>query len=947
MNPIYKFQIQNGNANTLQPYGLFRVGGYDTTDGKFYASLTAFRTILLPINGGTFRVLLNGSVRPGTSLIFIEDDRNGGVLGSTYDGTMTVPAGAKFVAVNFKVSGGDQWGNIVISDDDLRKIVFSGNMFIDVAPTYKDDLAKEYELETNQRFYRAKLSGKVSFIRDDYDYIRAQSFSTKFIVIVFKSNDGGQTWYDYFRGKFMNTDCEFDDDNKKVQLQLETLDDYNDTLAGLEKEYNLIELAPAINPIQLTKRPLIQLYIPGDSVVSCFLGGIYWEQDANAVTNKNDLINRYHFALCNMLKEMNVTVNGTPTAINGLYAGAMSVSGNKFTGSLYPGTTTGYYITVTAQYVPPFFGIIQCKIIRSSDGQAMFEYQTNFGGTGSWDNLDFTMTPVTGSGATGTATVEMATYNVYARYLLDVETIRGLNTYPLPDEDIVDYNRNYRRAIGYAIDVARISNNSSTNPTQWGRRDNGTYFAPPYSFWGQEFYPIARSTWRYASIWFAFSFYDEYLEVDGRKQYTLRDAYPLASCISVLLKQFAPGITHEATPEYSQFLYSDTNPISGQVFRLFISQKSNVKVGDYDRPAQKAPITLQQITNMLRDCYRCFWYIEDGKFKIEQIQWFRNGGSYYGSPIIGVDLTQLTNIRNNKKWGFNTSKWSFDKVDMPQRFQFKWMDDCTKGFEGFPIDVISEYVTAGKIEEVNVSNFTSDVDYIILNPTAISDDGFVLMAANEANLLRFEYGDSNYTQGGNGALPGQFKLNGGNGYNANVWFNVRGDIAGSGRILFFDNAGTQIAATTTFAFTTTNQLLNVATLIPAGATKIGFYNGTTGIMYVTINRVFVPGLYELPIIQTDVQNITYIMQNGYLSMLTLQPYYYVYDLPAREVKINNSNTYVYGVERKKKQTLNFPDIDDPNPMQLVKTPIGNGQIDKLTITLHSRSIKATLKYDTE
>ena len=814
-------------------------------------------------------------------------------------------------------------------------------------PVYKDDLAKEYELETNQRFYRAKLSGKISFIRDDYDFIRSQPFATKFVTLIYQSDDLGQTWFEYFRGKFMNTDCEFNDDDKKVQLQPDVMDEYNDTLAGLEKEYNLIELAPAINPIQLTKRPLIQLYIPGDSVVSCFLGGIYWEQDANATTDRNALINTYYFALCNLLKEINVTGSTNPN-VNGLYAGAMSAGNNNtFTGNMYPNISNGYYIYASQQYQPPFWRIVTIEIRRSSDNVAMYRYTQELPGNAPWDNAEFDAAAVSGSGATGSAHCEMATYSVYARYLLDVTTISGINTYPLPNDDIVDYNRNYRRAIGYAIDVARISNNSTTTPTQWGRRDDSTYFQPPFSIWGQEFYPIARSTWRYASIWFAFSLFDDILEVDGRKQYTLRDAYPLASCISVLLKQFAPGITHEATPEYSQFLYSESNPISGQVFRLFISQKSNVKVGDYDRPAQKAPITLQQLTNMLRDCYRAFWYIEDGKFKIEHIQWFRNGGSYSYNPIIGVDLTQLTNVRNGKKWGFDTSKWSFDKVDMPERFQFKWMDDCTKGFEGYPIEVISEYVTAGKIEEVNVSNFTSDVDYIILNPTAISDDGFVLMAANEANLLRFDYGDSDSTSGGNGALPGQFKLSGGNGYTANVRFTVRGESAGVGQILFFNDAGAQIAATTTFNFTTTNQLLTVATVIPNGATRIGFYNSNPNTMYVTITRVFVPGLFELPIIETSVNNVSYIMQNGYLSMLTLQPNYYVYDLPARDVIINNSTAYAYGIERKKKQTLNFPVYDDPNPMQLVKTPMGNGQIDKLSITLHSRSIKATLKYDTE
>lgn len=72
-------------------------------------------------------------------------------------------------------------------------------------------------------------------------------------------------------------------------------------------------------------------------------------------------------------------------------------------------------------------------------------------------------------------------------------------------------------------------------------------------------------------------------------------------------------------------------------------------------------------------------------------------------------------------------------------------------------------------------------------------------------------------------------------------------------------------------------------------------------------------------------------------------------MPARNFKINNAQSYTMGgIERKKKQTLNFPaGTTDPNPMQLVKTYIGNGQVDKLSVNLCSRNIKATLKYDTE
>lgn len=714
-----------------------------------------------------------------------------------------------------------------------------------VRPNYKDDLTLDYELETNQRFYRAKLSGKINFVRADYDIINNAPFDSEFFLYIEKSDDWGQTYNQYYKAKFMKTDCTFNDDDKLVTVKPETTDQYDDVLAGLEKEYNLITLAPTIQRITINKRPLIQIYVPGDSVVSCFLGGTNWEQDANATTDQNALVQTYHFALCNILKEIQITSHGSPAVISGLYAGRMATgaSANNFEGKLYPKLNVNYYIYISQQRIDGLpFGAVVVEIRKQSDDTAMFRYTKAT--TSPFDTLEFDLTAVEGSGATGTMHADMKSYNIYARYLVDVDKIDDLDTYPLPSDDIVDNNRNYRRAIGYAIDVAFISKNFSDTPTEWGLADGGKYFEPPYSIYGQTFYPIARSTWRYASLWFGFYLMDWILEVKARKAYTLRDAFTLSSCINVLLKEFAPGITHEATPEYSQFLYNTNNPISGQSFKLLISQKSNIINGEYKTPAQKAPITLQQIMTMLRDIYKCYWYIEDGKFKIEQVSWFRNGGSYGYNPIIDYDLTQLENVRNGKKLAFATSEYSFDKVEMPERYQFEWMDDVTTPFEGLPIEITSKYVTAGKIEEINISNFTSDIDLMLLNPGAISADGFALFAA----------------------------------------------------------------------------------VTPSGG-----------------------GQLELPFTKQTVENVEYYLQNGYLAFINIQPTYWVYDMPARNFKINNSPYYAMGgLERKKKQTLNFPaGTTDPNPMLLVKTYIGNGQVDKLSVNLCSRNIKATLKYDTE
>lgn len=834
MNPIYRF----GFVNTFFVDG-FAVGIDETHTSPNYSYTKEY----IPVSNIYPRKLFMSSA-PENAGVWYDSNKNiisnFGSNPPAANVEFDIPNNAYYVRVNFSLSSrraGSAWLRLGTMDADNYIAPYI------VHPNYKDDLAKEYELETNQRFYRAKLSGKLSFIRDDYDYINNKPFDTTFLLLIEKSNDGGKTWTSYYSGQFMKTDCTFIDYDKKVTVQPDTIDEYNDVLAGLEKEYNLITLAPEIQRITINKRPLIQIYVPGDSIVSCFLGGTNWEQDANATTDQNALVRTYHFALCNILKEIQITSHGSPAVISGLYTGRMATGATPgvFTGNLYPELNVNYYIFIFQQTIDGTpFGIALVEIRRRSDDVAMFRYQKAT--TAPFDTLEFDLTAVKGSGATGTMHADMKSYNIYARYLCDVETIGDLNTYLLPIDDIVDNNRNYRRAIGYAIDVAFISNNFSDTPTEWGLADNGKYFAPPYSIYGQTFYPIARSTWRYASLWFGFYLMDWILEEQARKAYTLRDAFPVASCISVLLNQIAPGIKHEATAEYSQFLYGSSNPISGLTFRLFVSQKTNIINGEYQQPAQKAPTTLQQFTNMLRDCFKCYWYIDGGKFKIEHIQFFKNGGSYGGGAIISRDLTKEINLRNGLPWAFNTSEYSFDKVDLAERYQFEWMDDVTTPFEGLPIQVISKYVTPGKIEEINISNFTSDIDMMLLNPGNMSSDGFALFAA-----------------------------------------------------------------------------------VPP----------TSGSQWI------------LPFTRQTINGVEYFLQNGYLAFINLQSPYWMYDLPARRVSVNGSEVYAYGIERKKKQTFSFPATDDPNPMQLIKTYIGNGQVDKLSVNLHSRSIKATLKYDTE
>ena len=710
-------------------------------------------------------------------------------------------------------------------------------------PIYKDDLAKDYELQSNQQFFRAKLSGKLTFESVDYDRIVAAAFDTQFLLEIFISYDAGQTWTTYWNGTFWKTDCEFDSDAKTVQVTPSVNDQYTDVLAGMEKEYNLIDLLPVIVPVKFDKRPMIQVYVPGESVIACFLSGMWWEQECDVVNESDTVVvggqnvsaleYKYHFAKNTTGRFVDVSGNMSPQLPNAF------IKRNPPSSPYFSANNGTYTFWAYRNEDDPNSTFDEWYITRNSDNADLW-YARSYTPAASILPYSVTLQPIDGSGATGNVTVYVHDVNIYARYVLDVDTILGLTTYPLPMDDLVGDNRNYRRAIGYAVsDIIFLSSARTSTPTEWGIYQPGQYYQQPYILGIPEFFPISRNSWGAVSIWFAFSSMDWYAEESGRAPYTLKDAFPLWSVISVLLAKIAPGLSHQNTTDYSQFLYG-TNPLTGINQTLLITPKSNIISAGYDQPAQKAPITLKSVMDMLRDCFRCYWFVDaQGRFRIEHVRYFMLGGTYSGTPVVGTDLTVEQVTRNGKPWAYARNQYKFDKPEMAARYQFGWMDDVTQLFDGFPIDIISKYVNPDNIEEINVSQFTSDIDYILLNPGEISKDGFVLLSA-----------------------------------------------------------------------------------------------------------VIQSGEYVLPYVNFEIDESDHILQNALVAFVYLQRYY-AFDMPAPNYAINGEQMVAFGVKKLKTQTLKFPMLTDPDLTQLVKTNIGNGMIQKLSVNLSSRNANATLKYDTE
>ena len=73
---------------------------------------------------------------------------------------------------------------------------------------WADGLSYDCQRESNEMFFRTKLSGNVVFVGKDADWIVGQPFDTRFDVFLERSNDVGNTWFVEWTGFFhINRNC--------------------------------------------------------------------------------------------------------------------------------------------------------------------------------------------------------------------------------------------------------------------------------------------------------------------------------------------------------------------------------------------------------------------------------------------------------------------------------------------------------------------------------------------------------------------------------------------------------------------------------------------------------------------------------------------------------------------------------------------------------------------
>lgn len=818
-----------------------------------------------------------------------------------------------------------------------------------VEPHYKD-LNKKYAKESGQEFFRISLDGKINLFGSDYEIISQSSIEDQLVFIVDKYNNTSKKWVEYYKGEFSKTDCKFDHSKKKCELKTTAIDEYNEVMNKYNNTYDLIKLAPEISRINLHKRSLMQVYVRGANSITNFFGGTYWEDDVNeAIDSHDDLVNKYYFAYIKAGNEFYVKGAGI-SEVNGVYAGTDG----------YWSQWNGYTCYIDTE-TPGVLAYIYIK--RNSDDTILYrsvkQWVFTEAGNAYIGREDIEMVNVNNS--SDKFTIESPfVYHIYRRLLCDVDTVKDSegvkNTYNLPSDDFVTDNRNYKKCIGLTGGLFFCTSRAVDEPTKYGLNDYGQYFTNqfiPISAGIGRALPISRNSWANASLWYVYDNYYEYFEERLRKQYTLKDSYSIGAAIKAILKKIDPTISHEPTVEYSQFLYGNNNPLGLARFYVYITQKTNILKGNYDQPAQKAETSLEELMKMLRDCFRCYWYIEDNKFKIEHIYFFMNGGSYSSQSSYQLDFTKLTDQFNKKLSSYFQSEVEFEKSDLNQRYEFGWMDDVTDLFGGVTIDIKSNYIQKDKTEEINIAQFSSDVDFMLFNPSNFSDDGFALLCPIIPNLARISE-----------VTNDKYITHSGRIGNISDWSMVTAKVNPGSKLRIYSPSYSGISALGYSSQKVTSGFVSYAAIqnLPSDENGYKVFNIPLGIEYIYINiktssedfthsmKLYVDNMLQLPIITVenliDENGDTYkaIAQNWYASWIYLQNFY-MYDMPATNIESNVTGTLlVRDVKKCMKHTIEFPSEEDLDELELVKTAFGNGKIDEMSFNINTRQAKINLLY---
>lgn len=573
-------------------------------------------------------------------------------------------------------------------------------------------LTVNMKLEDAQGFYTEALSEDLVLKGEAYVLLDGMALGDEYNVKIQKYIGTYNTEYE---GIFTKTDVEFDHDNGIATVKPTTLN--ADTIIKdiLQKEQNLIEIAPAQVSIQYNQSGQLQLYALDAPRISNYRSGsVQWDSDVANPTTSVTVLKNKGFSLAT---DISYITTSSVAEINGTYIGTFKA---------YPtGQTPRYGFTRVGSY-----WYLENKTTSTLEYRATTP--TNDGDPiGAGPQFEAYPTP------TGPEFF-VNTQAIYSRMLTNRETV---DTIPYPSDDLTpEFEADFSHVFDYDAEAeVDYSTDFTTTPTPYGKLeslgclDDGKYVEP-----GGLYYPflICRSLIDcYAGK--GFSFWLRTLpQLESALQFwgetvVLDTAYKLPDTIKSLIdagNTSGSSISHSDSSAWSEFFYSATNPVSGDAYDLILIPTGNVAVGRRGDPAKIANIRLQDITEALKALFNVRYYTEDFRFQLEQERYFHNGGSYTTTPIIGADLTQ--SHLNGFPFDWNTNKIKYSKNELNERVEIDFSQPLTDVFKGYPVEYQGAGIDKGNIESRPTGKILTDLNQVISRPNEVNKDSFILLACN-------------------------------------------------------------------------------------------------------------------------------------------------------------------------------------------------------------------------
>jgi hypothetical protein len=676
-----------------------------------------------------------------------------------------------------------------------------------VNPRY-DQPKRTVKMVEGEVFHREEWDIELFFQRADYTLIYERELETEFVIKAYDDQTPGAD--PVWQGRFTRIDCEIDEDNETIKVKPKTYDRYEDILTSLDKEFDLIALEPEITPVDVVRQPLIQVNLEGSEIVSNYLGGSYWETSLAGDFNEGNNVRKTY-----------------------IVPGDSDVLSPDISGEYWYDDVDFEHYRLDNQYYFKFDTHTSKWQVWQVGSPDVVVYQATTVGDMPAMDTPFTPSSLTFESVSSSTTCKVFPCSIRARLLTNKTTVNGNATTAIPSGDNNENNGTYTRVIRL-IDAGTLPINElnvvfsasslhSTEATKYNKfASDSLHFADEYFVKpGSGYLPIQRNEWTGYALWFNYNSTIQDLQTEAGEEITIKDCYKLPDVLKVLLAEISPDYTHLESNSFSNFIYG-ANSIRGTRRYPIITPKTNLLSGNYDQPAAKANIKLNDVLTMLKYVYNVYWWVdEDYNFRLEHLNYFERGGQYY-TDNVGTDLTTSLEPKTGKSWGYRLNKYTYEKQNMPERVTTKWMDNQSFAFEGSPIVMRSEYAEKGNLEERVVSVFSADIDYMFANTSDISKDGFALF-----------------------------------------------DCERSG------------------------------------------------------------GIYSPPFVNLSLWGYDGVKaQNGYLSLAWLSNNYHRYGMPTHNINVNGTDTTAITTKRTKVQEIEFAAFDF-NPMELIKTDIGTGQIYEL------------------